>query len=186
MASQIDELVRMRDAETLYELMTEDEEWMSQLDAAEGLVKLGDRRGYEFLLSATMSDDESILEVAQEIMDSPEFVRMRGEIEAERERDHKARIDAAKKRLQQGGKVFRYKMVYLPAAALMGDDPLSRGFPVPALEEHGLEGWEVVHMLPSRRALLVGSIDDHFTGAYFLLKKEFLPGESTELDLDHE
>jgi hypothetical protein len=182
MASQIDELVRMRDVETLYELMTEDDEWMTQLDAAEGLVKLGDRRGYEFLLSAMMSDDESILEVAQEITDSPEFARMRSEIDAERNRGHRARIDSAKKRLQQGGKVFRYKMVYLPAGALMGDDPLSKGFPVPALEEHGLEGWEVVHMLPSRRALLVGSIDDHFTGAYFLLKKEFLPSEGAELD----
>lgn len=182
MASQIDELVRMRDLETLYELMTEDEEWMTQLDAAEGLVKLGDRRGYEFVLSATLSDDESILEVAQEIMDSPEFVRMRGQIEAERERSHRARVEAARKRLQSGGKVYRYKMVYLPAAALMGDDPLSKGFNVPALEEHGLEGWEVVHMLPSRRALLVGSIDDHFTGAYFLLKKEFLPNESAELE----
>lgn len=182
MASQIDELVRMRDVETLYELMTEDEEWITQLDAAEGLVRLGDRRGYEFLLSATMSDDDAILEVAQEIVGSPEFARMRREVEAERERGHRARIDSAKKRLQQGGKVFRYKMVYLPAAALMGDDPLSRGFAVPALEDHGLEGWEVVDMLPSRRALLVGSIDDHFTGAYFLLKKEFLPGESTELD----
>jgi hypothetical protein len=182
MASQIDELVRMRDIETLYELMTEDDEWMTQLDAAEGLVKLGDRRGYEFLLSAMMSDDDSILEVAQEITDSPEFARMRSEIDAERNRGHRARMESAKKRLQQGGKVFRYKMVYLPAGALMGDDPLSEGFPVPALEEHGLEGWEVVHMLPSRRALLVGSIDDHFTGAYFLLKKEFLPNESTELD----
>ena len=182
MASQIDELVRMRDVETLYELMTEDEEWMNQLDAAEGLVKLGDRRGYEFLLSTTMSDDEEILEVAQEIMGSPEFVRMRSEVEAEREKSHRVRVDAAKKRLQSGGKVFRYKMVYLPAAALMSDDPLSKGFNVPALEEQGLEGWEVVHMLPSRRALLVGSIDDHFTGAYFLLKKEFLPGEGVELE----
>ena len=35
MASQIDELVRMRDVETLYELMTEDDEWITQLDAAE-------------------------------------------------------------------------------------------------------------------------------------------------------
>jgi hypothetical protein len=182
MASQIDELVRMRDVETLYELMTEDEEWMTQLDAAEGLVRLGDRRGYEFLLSATMSDDESILEVAQEILDSPDFAKMRDQIEAERVRSRRARVESAKKRLQQGGKVFRYKMVYLPAGALMGDDPLSKGFPVPALEEHGLEGWEVVHMLPSRRALLVGSIDDHFTGAYFLLKKEFLPSESMDLD----
>jgi len=182
MASQINELVRMRDTETLYELMTEDEEWITQLDAAEGLVKLGDRRGYEFLLSAMMSDDESILEVAQEILASPELAKMRSEIEAERERGRRARVDSAKKRLQNGGKVFRYKMVYLPAGALMDDDPLSKGFIIPALEEHGLEGWEVVHMLPSRRALLVGSIDDHFTGAYFLLKKELLPGEGAELD----
>lgn len=182
MASQIDELVRMRDVETLYELMTEDDEWLTQLDAAEGLVKLRDRRGYEFLLSAKMSDDESILEVAQEIMDSPEFVRMRNEVEAERQQKHRARIESARKRLQNGGKVYRYKMVYLPSGALMGDDPLSEGYDVPALEEHGLDGWEVVHMLPSRRALLVGSIDDHFTGAYFLLKREFLPGESAELD----
>jgi hypothetical protein len=182
MASQINELIRMRDVETLYELMTDDEEWITQLDAAEGLVKLGDRRGYEFLLSAMMSDDESILEVAQEIVDSAEFAKMRSDIEAERQQKHRVRIDSARKRLQNGGKVFRYKMVYLPSGALMGDDPLSEGFDVPALEEHGLDGWEVVQMLPSRRALLVGSIDDHFTGAYFLLKKEFLPGESAELD----
>src|SRR5918996_3748086 len=182
MASQIDELVRMRDVETLYDLMTEDDEWITQLDAAEGLVRLGDRRGYEFVLSATLSDDESILEVAREILESPEFTKLRDEIEVERERGHHLRMESAKKRLQQGGKVFRYKMVYLPAGALMGDDPLSKGFNIPALEEYGLEGWEVVHMLPSRRALLVGSIDDHFTGAYFLLKKEFLPSEGAELD----
>lgn len=182
MASHINELVKMRDVETLFELMTEDDEWLTQLDAAEGLIKLGDRRGYEFLLSAMMSEDEAMRETAQEIFDSPELAKMRSDIEAERERDHRVRIASAKQRLQNGGKVFRYKMVYLPSGALMGEDPLGEGFDVPALEEHGLEGWEVIHMLPSRRALLVGSIDDHFTGAYFLLKKEFLPGESVELD----
>ncbi len=182
MASQISELVRMRDTETLFELMTEDDEWITRLDAAEGLVMLGDRRGYEFLLSAMMSDDDDMRETAQEIFDSPELARMRSDLEAEREREHRARITTAKSRLQSGGKVFRYKMVYLPSGALMGEDPLGEGFNVPALERHGLEGWEVVHMLPSRRALLVGSIDDHFTGAYFLLKKEVLPGESAELD----
>ena len=182
MSSQIDDLVAMRDIESLYELMTEDEEWMNQLDAAEGLVKLGDRRGYEFLLTATLSDDEEILEVANEIFDSPEIARMKREIEADREREHRNHIESAKKRLQKGGKVFRYKMVYLAAGALMGDDPLGEGFEIPALDNKGLEGWEVVHMLPTRRALLVGSVDDHFTGAYFLLKKEVLPAESADLD----
>jgi len=182
MASQINELVRMRDVDTLFELMTEDDEWLTQLDAAEGLIKLGDRRGLEFVLSAMMSDDDTMREAAQEIFDAPELAKMRGDIEAEREREHRARVASAKQRLQNGGKVFRYKMVYLPSGALMSDDPLGEGFDIPALEEHGLEGWEVIHMLPSRRALLVGSIDDHFTGAYFLLKKEFLPSESSELD----
>lgn len=181
-SSQINELVKMHDGETLFELMTEDDEWMTQLDAAEGLVKLGDRRGYEFLLTALLSDDEAIQEVAREIFDAPELARMRIEIEAERERIHRARVESARKRLQNGGKVFRYKMIYLAAGALLGEDPLGQGFHIPALEEHGLEGWEIAHVLPTRRALLVGSVDDHFTGAYFLLKKEVLPTESADLD----
>jgi len=182
MSSQINDLVAMRDVDTLHELMTEDDEWLTQLDAAEGLVKLGDRRGYEFLLTAMMSDDEAILEVAQEIFSSPELARMRSEIEAEREREQRGHIESARVRLQKGGKVFRYKMVYLAETALMNDDPHDEGFSVPALENHGLEGWEVVNMMPRRRSQLVGSVDDHFTGAYFLLKKEILPSESAELD----
>ncbi|HXQ38590.1 MAG TPA: hypothetical protein VN843_31605 [Anaerolineales bacterium] len=182
MSSQINDLVAMRDVDSLYEIMTEDDEWITQLDAAEGLVKLGDRRGYEFLMTATLSDDESILEVANEILASPELAKMRAEIEAEHERDRRARIDSAKIRLQKGGKVFRYKMVYLPAGAILSEDPLNEGFNVPALENHGLEGWEVVNIIPRRRTMLVGGMDDHFTGAYFLLKKEVLPHESPDLD----
>lgn len=182
MASQIDELVNMRDVETLYELMTEDEDWLTQLDAAEGLVKLGDRRGYEFLLTATLSDDEEILEAANEIFNSPELAKMRRDIEAQREAERRARLESAKRRLQQGGKVFRYKMVYLASGALMGDDPLGRGVDVPVLDPLGLDGWEVVTILPVRRSLMVGSVDDHFTGAYFLLKKEVLPSEGSELE----
>lgn len=184
MSSQINDLVAMRDIESLYELMTEDDEWMNQLDAAEGLVKLGDRRGYEFILTATLSDDEEILEVAKEIMDSPELARMQREIENERASEHRAHIESAKKRLQKGGKVFRYKMVYLPAEALMNIDPLSEGFEVPALDHQGLEGWEVVHVTPtSGRASLGRNAGTALpSGAYFLLKQEVLPTESAELD----
>jgi hypothetical protein len=182
MASQIDDLVRMRDVETLYELMTEDDEWLTQFDAAEGLIQLGDRRAYEFVLSAMLSDDEAIHEVAQEIIDSTEWAKLREQIETDRKREHRERVVAARKRLQNGGKVFRYKTVYLPSGAIIGDDPLGKGFAVPALEEHGLEGWEVIHMLPSRGATLASSIDSAFTGAYFLLKKEILSSESAELE----
>jgi hypothetical protein len=40
----------------------------------------------------------------------------------------------------------------------------------------------VVTILPQRRSMMVASVDDHFTGAYFLLKKEVLPHESADLD----
>ena len=182
MSSTINDLIAMRDIDTLYELMTEDDEWMNQFDAAEGLIKLGDKRGYEFVVTAMMSDDEEILEVAQEILESPEFKRMQADIEAEQKRQHAERILTAKKRLQNGGKVFRYKMVYLPVNALMQDDPLSEGFAVPALEAQGLTGWEIINVIPSRGARLVGSMEGIFTGAYFLLKKEILPGEASELE----
>lgn len=184
MSKQIDELVRMRDVETLHELMTEDEEWLVQLEAAEGLVKLGDRRGYEFLVTALASDDEEILEVAREILASPELLRMKNEIEAELERERVLYIESARKRVQSGGRVFRYKMVYLPAATLMGSDPLRNEYNLPSLDNHGLQGWEVVTIIPQRRSMLVSGVDDHFTGAYFLLKKEVLPHESAELDLE--
>jgi hypothetical protein len=39
----------------------------------------------------------------------------------------------------------------------------------------------VVNMIPRRSGLLVGSVDDHFVGAYFLLKREVRPDEATEL-----
>ena len=182
MSTQINDLVAMRDIETLYELMTEDEDWLTQFDAAEGLIKLGDQRGYEFVATAILSDDEEILEVAKEIQGSPEFARLRQKVEAEQAGEQRSRLESARKRLQQGGRIFRYKMVYLSTGALMGDDPLGKGFEIPALDQQGLEGWEVVNMLPTRRALLVGSVDDHFTGAYFLLKKEITSNQSAELD----
>ena len=182
MSSTINDLIAMRDIYSLHELMTEDDEWMNQFDAAEGLIKLGDKRGYEFVITAMMSDDEEILEVAQEILESPEFKRMQADVEAEQKRQHAERTLTAKKRLQNGGKVFRYKMVYLPVNALMQDDPLSEGFAVPALEAQGLTGWEIINVIPSRGARLVGSMEGIFTGAYFLLKKEILPGEANELE----
>ncbi len=182
MSSQINDLVNMRDVETLYELMAEDDDWMTQLDAAEGLVKLGDRRGYEFLISAKHSDDKEVRDAAKEILSSPVVSRMSAEMDAERDRERQGRIETARKRLGKGQKVFRYKMIYLPAGEIMGEEDSVDGFPVPALDGIGLEGWEVVNMIPRRNELLVGNVDDHFVGAYFLLKREVAPDESVELD----
>jgi hypothetical protein len=182
MKSDINQLVAMRDVDSLYEIMIEDDEWINQLDAAEGLVKLRDQRGYEFLLTATQSEDEEQAEVAKEILDGPDVSRMRSEIESEQRRRHEDLLQTARKRLQSGGKVFRYKMVYIPARELTDEGSFNEGFEVPALEEHGFDGWEIVHMLPSSRNVMAGRHDFDFSGAYFLFKKEILPGEASELE----
>ncbi len=181
MGSQIDDLVQMRDVETLYELLSDDD-WMTQLDAAEGLVKLGDIRGLEFLLSAQDSESKQVREVAKEILGSPAIANKRYELEADERRAHEEKLGLARKRLEQGRKVFRYKMVYLPAGEILDEDPSSEGFNLPALTDHGLEGWEVVGLIPRRKQMLVSVVDDNYTGAYFLLKKEVAPDEAKELD----
>ena len=182
MPKAVDELVKMRDVESLYELMVGHDDWMIQLDAAEGLARLNDRRGYDFLVSARDSEEADVREVAREILDSPELRRITDEMEALRRRQHEQHLDAARLRLQKGGPVFRYKMIYLAAGEILSEDSSPEGFDVPALDELGLQGWEVVNMIPRRRALLVGSVDDHFTGAYFLLKREVRPDEGAALE----
>src|SRR5688572_23194203 len=171
MASSIDDLVSMGDIESLYEVMSEDDDWMTQLDAAEGLIKLRDKRGLEFLLSAEHSEDRQVREVVKEILESPEIERKIDDIKAEDEERRAKKIETAVKRLGKGKKVFSYKMVYIPASDLMNEDPLSEGFAIPALNEFGFEGWEVVNMIPRRRQL-TNAVDDNFSGAYFLLKRE--------------
>jgi hypothetical protein len=182
MGSQINDLVAMGDIESLYELMSEDDDWMVQLDAAEGLVRLGDERGLEFLLSAQQSEDNGIRKVAKEILADPMVTQKRADLEAEERRALNAKKQDAIQRLKSGRKVFQYKMVYLPAGDILDEDPLSEGFDIPALTEYGLDGWEVVHVIPRRKQMLVQVVEDNMSGAYFLLKRELAPTESQELD----
>jgi hypothetical protein len=106
----------------------------------------------------------------------------RADMEAAEKRALHAKKQAAMKRLQSGRKVFQYKMVYLPAGDILDEDPLSEGFDVPALTQFGLDGWEVVHVIPRRKQMLVQVVEDNMSGAYFLLKRELSPAESQELD----
>ena len=181
MGAQINDLVAMGDIETLYELMAEDDDWMTQLDAAEGLVKLGDIRGLEFLRSAQQSEEREIRQVAREILSNPVIEAKRAELEAEADKELLEKKRAGLKRLQSGRRVFQYKMVYLPAGEILDEDPMSEGFEVPALTQYGLDGWEVVNIISRRKQVLVDVVDDNMSGAYFLLKRELTPADSQEL-----
>jgi hypothetical protein len=182
MESAIQDLVKMRDAESLYEVMTENDDWMFCLDAAEGLVMLGDERGIDFLQEATESEDEEISAVAKEILDSESVRNMQAEIASRQRQERQLNLETAKKRLAQGKKVFRYKTVYLPTSAFVNDDLDENGENIPALDAFGLAGWQVAAFFPTRENVAQVTLSGKPTGGYFLIQKEIAPDEISELD----
>ena len=180
MKSAINDLVSMHDAESLVEIMEENDDWMLQMDAAEGLIQLGDRRGLEYLLIAKQSDMEDIRQTAREILADPQTRRMREQIEAEQRFASQKLVESARERLKKGRKVFLYKVIHLSAAEFVRDEAPEDGFQIYGLNDAGLEGWEAVSALPQRQ--LVGSGDIGSAGAYVLLRKELGPDEAGELE----
>lgn len=182
MASQIDDLIRMRDLETLFDLMENDDDWMTQLDAAEGLVRLGERGGLDFILSAEQSDSREVREYAREILGDPEVKRKVEDLSAEEKHKRAEKIKGARGRIQKGRKVYIYKSLFLPLGEMLGDSPDGEPVDIPSLDDVGLEGWEVINFIPKRGGLLVSNADAHFTGAYFILRKELTADDVAELD----
>lgn len=182
MSAQIEDLIRMRDIETLFDLMENDDDWTMQLDAAEGLVRLGERGGLDFIYSALQSDSREVREYAQEILDDPEVRRKREDLEAVEKQKRAEKIKGARGRIQKGRKVYIYKSLFLPLSEMLGESPDGEPVDIPSLDDVGLEGWEVINFIPKRGALLVANADAHFTGAYFILRKELTPDDVAELD----
>ncbi|SRR5258706_1436854 len=182
MEPAIQDLVNMRDIDSLYEVMTENDDFMYCLDAAEGLVMLGDQRGVEFLQEATQSEDEDISTIAQEILDSPEVRRKRDELQVDKKREREAFLEAAQKRIREGKKVFIYKSVYLPASFFLGNELAEDGESVPALNDFGFEGWEVTAFVGKVGRASPLSADGNLSGGYFLIKKEISADEISELE----
>jgi hypothetical protein len=183
MESAIQNLVNMRDTNSLYEIMTESDDWMLCLDAAEGLVTLGDERGLQFLQDATESEDDDIRTVAQEILDSPSIQRMQDEIKVRERQERQALMETAKKRLAVGKKVYRYKTVYLPSSAFTFDDPTADDeMDIEALNDFGLAGWQVAAYLAHRDTTPGVFANGKLSGGFFLLQKEFTTNNADELD----
>ena len=184
MGTQINELVAMRDIESLYEIMTEEDDIVLQIEAVEGLLKLGDQRALDWLLVVKESDDEDISGAATELLELPETKRMLERLQAESEAERKAALASAlttaKTRLQKGKKVFRHKIVYVPGEMLsMPEASAADNYNVLVLDKIGLAGWEVINILPIQTSAAKSSST---LGAYFLVKKEVTPDESAELD----
>jgi hypothetical protein len=180
MDTAIKDLVAMHDVDSLYQIMIAGDDDVQMMDAAEGLVQLGDKRGLKYLENALDSDDKDVRAMAKEILESAETQRMRAQIEADIEHQYQTRVVEAKVRVQKGKKVYRYKVIFIPAMDIMQEDFSGEGIDLPELEDAGLEGWEVVNLIPRRQLLF--DINDQVSGAYAFLKKEVAPDETAKLD----
>ena len=180
MTSAIRDLVSMRDVETLAEILNDSDDWLDQIDAAEGLLQLGDRRGLDYLLITSQSDMGEIADAAQEVLLDPQNVRMREQVEAEIRFASRKLVEQAHERLKQGKKVFLHKVLYVPAAELLRDDRDGQGFEIFSVNDAGLEGWEMVNVVPRRQ--VTGPGEKAAVGAYVFLKKELAPGDAGELE----
>jgi hypothetical protein len=185
MKTGIDDLVAMRDIQSLFELMEESKDWWDRMDAAAGLVLLGDRRGLQHLLVARQSEDKEIRDSAREILADPDIKRLREQIEAEQRYASRKLVESARARLKSGKKVFLHKVIYIPAGAFMpqGEDQATdgnKGFDVFELNDAGLEGWEVVNVIADRQ--VNGPGESASAGVYVFLKKELAPDETAELE----
>jgi len=182
MDAHIQRLFASHDVDALVEIMTGGDDEVIQVDAAEALLRLGDQRGLRFLLQAEGSPDKRLREFAGDLLDSDEVRGLVAALEAQEDREHEARVAEAKVRLQKGRKVFRYKLVFVSTEDLMQEDLAGKGIDLFDLSEAGLAGWEVVSLIPRRQLIL--DINEKWTGAYALLKKELAPDEGAELDGD--
>lgn len=185
MENAVEHLIKMGDIQSLYEIMTEHDDFIYCIDAAEGLIMLGDERGIDFLLDAVESEDEDISGVAREILDSPEVISKRKEIESTRKADNSEMVAAARQRIAEGKKAFIYKTIFLPATFFFNDSPSENGDYIEALNSFGLEGWEVVaffpvSILPGKAAPV--TMSGRVTGGHFLIKKEVTANDNADLD----
>jgi hypothetical protein len=186
MEQAVQELVKMGDIASLYEIMTEHDDFIYSLDAAEGLITLGDERGADFLMAAAESEDEDIRDVAREILDSPEVVSKLKTLEGASKKDNVAALAAARERIAAGKKVFIYKTIFLPATYFISADPSDDGDYVEALNDFGFEGWEVAAYFPMSTLPGRGSspitLSGKVTGGHFLIKKEISASDNAELE----
>jgi hypothetical protein len=123
---------------------------------------------------------EEITETATEILSTPESKRMRDELEAERRFDSLKLVESARDRLKKGKKVFLHRVIRLSAADFIGDDAPGSEIQIYDLNDAGLEGWELINVLPQR--LMVGSGDRNANGAYGFLRKELGSDDAGELE----
>jgi HEAT repeat protein len=180
MKTAVNDLVSMRDIESLAEIMNENEDWLDQMDAAEGLVQLGDRRGLDYLLIAKQSDIEEVRESAEEVLNDPEIKRMRAKIEAELRFASQKLVEAARERLKNGKKVYLHKVIQLSMADFLQDDSTENGIQLYEVNDAGLQGWQMVNVLPCRQLVAPG--EESSGGAYVFLQKELTPEEAAELE----
>lgn len=120
--------------------------------------------------------------------------------EEDRERAKREQIgrlkDLISARIARGQRVFLYHSIYVPVDSSVNGESMSNGFHIEALKGMGLNGWEIVQVVPrtvatvlenrniaSGNVTFAGGLGGTVAGVHVMLKKEVASGwEKDEAD----
>jgi hypothetical protein len=131
--------------------------------------------------------DSVRLEEERQVRISEEFKRTRMIILEERKK-------LIRNRLARGERVFLYHSVYIPVDSEVLGQPLNDVFDIGCLTELGLNGWDIVQVVPKTQGIALenkytvgpplktyaGGMGGNVIGVYVLLKKEVLKASMDE------
>jgi hypothetical protein len=152
------------------------------------------------LKKAQDSDTSSLVrEAAQSTLNAHmPAIRQMEAAELKRVENAHARVRYIREQIAKGQRTYLYNRVYLPVDSIVLEKPLNSDFNIDRLQELGIQGWEIVSVIPRTIGValtntLVGSttgqtwgagIGGNVIGAYILLKREITADDDRLSDDD--
>lgn len=103
-------------------------------------------------------------------------------------------INSVWDRLDRGEKCFIYDKIYLPVNSIINKEEFTETFDTSTLETLGLQGWDIVAVVPRTVGVALtntsglvtsawgGGIGGNIIGVYIILKKEVIPSMRGKID----
>jgi len=121
-------------------------------------------------------------------------LQQRKQAQLEKQNRISQKINDLKKKLNKGESVFLYDTIYLPVDSIILDELIHDVFSIAELRELGIEGWEVVQIIPRTMGTGLtnegagfnkswgGGTGGNVIGVHAILKKEVISIDETNPD----
>jgi hypothetical protein len=147
-------------------------------------------------------DDRDRIARAKEIQEAKrkEFAEIEArriaEVEAKKQEAISARVEQLFDQVRSGGRAFLYGSLYLAVDSIVNEEAMAGGFDVGELRSLGLDGWDIVGVIPRTLGLALnnrtvdpfgptsygGGMGGNVVGVHLLLRKELIAPSVERVD----